>query len=449
MTFKLLLVYLFSLTLTNAYAWVYGQRVQFSEMLFLVLFIFWIKDLIKTKQLPQDTGLNKPFLLFVFFCILSFFNSINLFLSSAELLGTLYLFIMLILVVHIVDSKEKLDIIIKTWIGILSLVLILGLGGLFLSLLTGQKNIFCWVYQGNYPYIKNAYRITSIFHNPLALANYLIISFAFVASDLLLTQDKKYRTFLKILMVFMCLTMLATVSREILSFIIAAFLVYSYFYKKKVVKFKIMRFLSIILIVVIFVYITIFCSAFYISSGKVKDSLKKPDRELSVNINYAYITKLGYKIAALEMVKRHPFLGVGLKMYRSYLQKLNSENYFYKRDIIPLYEYAIGYKYSTSLRINDPHNDVLQYFAETGIFGGCAFIFFLGTFLYIILTNLKDKKLDDQYFKVRLFCFLASFIGILVESIDLDVFKLRFVWFLMALALALIKIHKNQAKRIT
>ena len=66
--------------------------------------------------------------------------------------------------------------------------------------------------------------------------------------------------------------------------------------------------------------------------------------------------------------------------------------------------------------------------------------------LYLIFTNLRRRK-DDRYFKVRLFCFSASFIGILIKSMDLDVFKLRPVWFLIALSMALIMMHKDRVDK--
>ncbi|MBL7197572.1 MAG: hypothetical protein ISS47_05695 [Candidatus Omnitrophica bacterium] len=90
----------------------------------------------------------------------------------------------------------------------------------------------------------------------------------------------------------------------------------------------------------------------------------------------------------------------------------------------------------------------MQYFAETGILGGVAFIFFILTFLNLIRINL-NKNSEGRYFKIRLFCFFASFVGVLVESIDLDIFKVRPVWFLMALTLALIMIHKSKDDKIT
>lgn len=103
--------------------------------------------------------------------------------------------------------------------------------------------------------------------------------------------------------------------------------------------------------------------------------------------------------------------------------------------------------YSDFLLPVDPHNDTLQYLAETGILGGSAFIIFITIFLYLIFVNLK-KRQDDQYFRIRLFCFLASFIGLLIESIALDVFKARHLWFLMAMILALIAMYKDKVSKI-
>jgi O-antigen ligase len=444
MIFKLLLVYLLSLPFTKLYLWIFGQKVQISELFFLPLIIAWFMDLVKSRRWPSGAGISRAFVIFMAFCLLSLFNSINLPLSMAELLGSIYLFVMLVVVVDIVDSRKKLDIIVKFWVYFLAVILSLGFLGLFISIATGKTNALCWVYEGNFPYLNNIYRITSIFHNPLALANYLFISFGIILSEILLTKNKTYNKLLKILALFICLQILFTISRETLSLFICALLIYNYFHKKKNLKFKIIRAFSVAIILLIFLYVTIFLSIFYIRSLKIDDTSKSYNNEISASVNYAYFTRFGYKLAAFEMLRRRPFFGVGLKMYRSYLQKLNSENYFYKKNIVPLYEYSIENQYSAYIRINDPHNDVLQYFAETGILGGCALILFLITFLSIVIKNLiKIKDLDD-YFKIRIFCFFAAFIGVLIESIDLDVFKIHFVWLLMALTLALIRIRKLQ-----
>lgn len=443
MTFKLLLLYIITLPLMKTPNLPFlAQKIQFSEVVFLFLFFFWMKDLIKSKRLPQDTGLNKPFLIFLIFCILSFFNSANLFLSTIELAGLIYLFVMLILTVDIVDEKKKIDLTVKIWISTLFGVLVLGFIGLCLSIITGKSNLFCQAFLENFPYINICYRPVSTFRLPQSLGNYLMVSLGFVISDFLLTKNKHYKLFLKIIIFSMCLIVLSTVSKSILSFSLVFYLIYSYFNKIKTFKFRVIQFLLITIIIVSFV-ISIFCSTFYIRSFKVENISKKENKELAINVDYAYDVRMALKTAAFEMTKRHPFLGVGLATFPLYAQKLNEERYLYFRDLIPIYVYVYKDKYIDYLPYHDPHNDFLQYFAEIGILGGSAFILFIATFLYLIFFYLKKVK-DDGYFKVRLFCLFASFIGMLLDSIDVDVFKLRYLWFLMGIILALIMMYKNK-----
>lgn len=443
MIFKLLLVYLVTLPLMKTPNLPFlAQRIQFSEVVFLFLFFFWISRLLKNKKLPHDPGLNKQFLLFSFFCALSFYSSSNLFKSVIELLGLIYLYLMLILVVDIVGNKRKLDTIIKVWIGALVVVLVLGFVGLCISLITGRSNLFCQVHAGNFPYLNTAYRMMSTFRHPASLTNFLIVSLGFVVSDLLSTENKRYRTFLKFLIFFISLAVIVTITKSILGFVVTAFLLFSYFHKTKGAQFRIVIFLFVISIIVIFLFITIFCSTFYIRSFKIENFSKGTHRELAFNVEYAYQGQFAVRMAALEMLRRHPFFGVGLAMFPSYCQRLNKENYF--KDIVPIYGYLYGNQYLYDLPIIDPHNDFLQYLAETGIFGGGTFILFIGTFLYIIIITLKKIGPKNSYVKVRLFCFLSSFIGILADSMEIDVFKVRHIWFLMALTLALIMMHKNK-----
>ena len=453
MTFKLLLIYIITIPIMKTPNLpLLAQRIQFSEIIFLFLFICWLKVLMKNKRLLQDAGLNKPFLLFIFFCLLSFFDSTDLFRSALEVIGLIYLYIVLILVVNIVNDKQKLDTIIKVWICTLTVVLALGIIGWIICIVLGKGNPFCnayryetFSYHEKFPFLKNIYRILSTFRHSAGLANYLTVSLGFVISDLLLTGNIKYKTFLKIIIFFICLVMLGTISRNILGFMLAAFLIYNHFYKTKNLKFKISRLISILVIISAFLYINLFLSIFHINSFKIEKSPSLTHNELAINTNYAYELRLGYKIAALEMVKRHPFLGIGLGMYPTYVKKLNGEDYFKK--LLPLYHPIPHTIYFLSLPIADPHNDILGYFAETGIFGGFAFVFFIGIFLYLICINFKNKA-ADQYFTARLFCFFASFIGVLIDSIDADVFKGRHVWVLMAMSLALITMHKNKVSKI-
>src|SRR3989338_8324577 len=218
MIFKLLLIYVAAIPIMQTpNLLMLAQRIQFSDVVFLFLFALWMRLLIKEKRLPQNPGLDKPFLVFAFFCLLSFFNTNNLFISSIELLGLIYLHIMLILVTDIVDTRKKLDIIIKVWIATLAVIMALGFFGWCASVITGKTNIFCrWVYHGNFPYLKNitVFRPHSVFRHPIGLANYLLVSLGFVVSDLLLTQNKRYRIFLKIMLFFLSLTMLTILTRE-------------------------------------------------------------------------------------------------------------------------------------------------------------------------------------------------------------------------------------------
>lgn len=420
------------------------QRLQLSELVFLFLAISWFKDLIKKKRLPQDTGLNKIFSVFVAFAFLSFLRSLDLLASTIEFLALVYLFVIFNLTFDIVDTKRKLDMVVKAWVGTTAVVLALGFIGLGVCVMTGKGNPFCIVLEGIFPYLKTVYRVQSTTRYPSGLANYLIAGLGFIFSDYLLTENKRYKIFLKMLLFLISLMIVATISREVLSLILFFVLVYGYLHLPKNLKFRITRFLLISLFIAAFLFITIFSSTIYIRSYKLENIAKEMHRELAVNIDYAYNLRFARKVAALEMIRRHPFLGVGLRMYRTYTQRLNDEDYF--KGLLPIYEYTIGGQYLNYVPPSDPHNEILQYVAETGIFGGGAFALFIAMILYLIFTNLKSCG-DDQYLKVRLFSFFASFIGILLVSMDGGGIKARHTWFLMALILALIRACRGKVRK--
>lgn len=104
--------------------------------------------------------------------------------------------------------------------------------------------------------------------------------------------------------------------------------------------------------------------------------------------------RLRYWTQSLKSIKDRPFLGVGIGNWQIYSTKYDSEN---------IYSYVVPYT---------THNDFLEIFAETGVFGFISYLFF---FFYIFKKNFNNliswtesnKSLDNLFI---LLCFMYFFI---------------------------------------
>ena len=122
---------------------------------------------------------------------------------------------------------------------------------------------------------------------------------------------------------------------------------------------------------------------------------------------------------SFEMIKKQPFLGVGLGNWKVIYPGYANNNSYTDYD-----------KHKVILR---PHNDILWIATEIGIIGVIFLIVFLGYHIKLLFIQFKNKKNDNQY--LLLFCIL-SLTAISIESL-FDFPKERvipnlYIWIILA-----------------
>lgn len=154
-----------------------GEKVHFSDMVFLLAFLLWLGALICGQERLQYSKLYLPLTIYLLTMMLSLNNTPTLIRSAVQLLGNIYLMSLLVLTFHFARSERHLrQTVIAFLLGVLAATASALAGvGLFYWGVTNSGNPFFWHYgtlpPGHYP------RISGLFANGNTLCNYLIIGF--------------------------------------------------------------------------------------------------------------------------------------------------------------------------------------------------------------------------------------------------------------------------------
>lgn len=124
----------------------------------------------------------------------------------------------------------------------------------------------------------------------------------------------------------------------------------------------------------------------------------------------------------MRMIEAHPVVGVGFGTFEE-----NFDNYKHA-------ELSTGYARSA-------HNTPLKIFAETGIIGLIASLIFIISLLYNLVRPLTLK--NDRHREVVMLSLLVSIISFLIMSLTLDQLFEPHFWILSGIALAYIKVIKD------
>lgn len=144
------------------------------------------------------------------------------------------------------------------------------------------------------------------------------------------------------------------------------------------------------------------------------------ERIAGSRMNISTITeRWGAWRAALNMLRAHPLLGVGLGNF-SFLYNAYKPADAVHKTMMP-----------------SVNNVYLEVFAETGILGLGAFLLFVYCVLKMFLEGFR-KLNEDPFKRILLFCLAACLLGIAVEFNFCGGKVLHYVWVLLGLAVAVI-----------
>ena len=324
---------------------------------------------------------NKPFIIFIFFCLYCFF--LTLLRAEDKLLSfesSLFYFrigLFSCLIWYLIE-KDK-NILKYFYYALVICFSVLVIDG-YLQFFTGS-NILNFKYSGS--------RISSLFGDELIMGSYLSRLFPLLFALFLVKEKSKYKIYY-IGILFILVDILIYISGERVSFFFLNLsTIFMIILIKEYQKFRLITFLVAIAIIV----------GLTLSSDKLSDRMiKGPAKSMGLvkdaqSKNIFTPSHDSLIRTAFNMFKDKPFLGHGPKMFR----KICSDE-----------------KYATGVSPCDthPHNFYVQLLAETGIIG---FSFLLISFWYVLYCAFRQLKSillkQERYLTDYQVCLLA---GILI-----------------------------------
>lgn len=333
--------------------------------------------------------------LFLFFSVLSLFNSGIYFNKSFYAVfakWAQYLGICLIVQDEIYDRRVVKRAIFAFLFGA-ALVALSGLCQYFLGVEFLRGRVMSAINSGGQA-------ITSSFDHYNALGGYLVVVLSLVVALLLANNPSGFKAnSLSILSLFLTMVIILTFSRGSWLGMSAAF-IFTVILSNKNFKRLIPLFL---VIAVMFLFPVFYERLFQIfKAGGDSDRFR-------------------YWLAALKMIKDHPFLGIGAGTFMANFSK-----------------------YLPGCNVSYAHNCYLQIWAETGVFSLISFILFASSLIYLGVKKFISSK------DFLLLGLLAGTIGFLVHSFfDTNLYSLRLaILFWVWVALIIGRIRTDEHKKL-
>lgn len=164
--------------------------------------------------------------------------------------------------------------------------------------------------------------------------------------------------------------------------------------------------------------------------AEVQKKIESLDFKSNLTDNVSNKSRLGIQYANLQVFKEHPIVGVGF-----------GQQAYHNRFHYPIwstynnYEFTLVYK-DQQLRSFPPgYNVYIRILTETGIIGMAIFLVFLISLLLrcrkLVLNSLGDKK-------ILAIILMVSFVGILINWLQIDSFRLYGFWIYLAIFIHLL-----------
>jgi len=179
------LVLVFALGFMQPFLFLFGQRIVFTDFIFLIVFGLWLAALLFKQTVFRRSWFYLPLAIYLFAFVCSTVFSIDPKLSQVKLLGEIYLIGLAVLSFNLIDTVEKFKKVFQVW---LTATAIAGLASLLTLILfyVDRSNYLLFftlshygtLPPGNYP------RIKSTFLNPNLFCHYLSISFPILLASI-------------------------------------------------------------------------------------------------------------------------------------------------------------------------------------------------------------------------------------------------------------------------
>ena len=351
---------------TIGFEWLF---LSFISLIFLLLNTSFIINIKLNNKLILGVFLS--FLSLIFFSLLSFYNSINISESIIEYSRLVTVFTVLISFCSILFSHEKAFSFNSIFIFITLL--------LFGELIVFYYYLFTDLYNNSINI-----RLNGFAGNKNVAAASILIKVPF----LLFLNKPLWIKYFKLIVFYLSLCAIIIIGSRT-SFISLTFIFLSFIYFRKYINnFKLELKSHLITIALAFISIII-------SSDSLKSVLRLTTDRISIT-DANTTTRLEYYLHALNSIFDNLFLGVGMGNWKIVSIFFNSEN---------INGYVVPYHV---------HNDFLQFFAETGVFGGLSYIAIF-VFSFLLIINLIRNA--NPHHKAFYFPLLISISVFLIDSL--------------------------------
>jgi O-antigen ligase len=395
-------VLVFSLGFMQPFLFLFGQRIHFTDFIFLLVFGLWIASLIFKQTVFRGSRFYLPLAIYLFAFVCSTIFSVNPKLSAVKLLGEIYLIGLAVLSFNLIDTVEKLKKVFQVWLSATAIAGFVSLLTFVLfyidrdnSLLLSTLSHYGTLPPGNYP------RITATFINPNMLCNYLSISFLILFASIKLKWIN--HTLTLVLLVLLSFASAFTISPNLGGiFLCAGLWFWLIFKEKKKLNFARLFLVGGILSALLFFFATVVTpiptetSPFYINVPLLEKRLDPSSRVLAWQ-------------SSLQTLMGNPIFGKGVGTDAAHAKYLNPSG-----------------RMETLL---DAHQMWLNVAGQTGVFGFFA-LCYLCVFLF---RRAIDFSFASQKFILQTALGIAFLSAFLYQGLTGSYEDARHLWVLIGL----------------
>ena len=411
-----------------------GEKLQLPELVFLFLSVasapYFFKLLTTLNKSRSRTGLKTnnsqliaQGLLIYFLAVVAsaiFHPTRAAFLDVAGLIYLLTLYA-IINVFFIFQESDNTRLnytipVLATRFTVLSLFILSSIGLLGFLLLIFGIHTSLVAYYPNYPFFGNVYRVRAFTQEPVMMASILSVFILIVLAGYNLEDfTKKEKQFLRLTLALGFLALALTLTKSAVITFAAAFSIFSIRHTS-LKKFTPFIWIFSIVALLFFTHFVIVKKENFDSNQSYHGLVDAP----SLSLSDYYLVETDYgslKEAAFITGKRFWLTGIGSGNFVDYVPTLKKEGL-----------------YPTKFQDYDPISTYFGAFAELGIFGLCALLFFYLQ-VYRTLRQLKTQNPNDVWIAslMSIFGFMAC------ESFVTDTMNFRHYWWILACVAACVR----------
>lgn len=408
----------------------YGKKIICADLVFAVLFIILAIKYFTGKINIRNNYCGCQLLIMIALFFVSFINSVDIFGSFIELLGLVYLCSLFIAIINIADSPLKLNRLLYVYFFTSGFLALIGLLLFFTILFSGNmQNCIFFQYGAIESMAHHFPRLRLTFDSPNMPLVYWHVSLIVGAILFFSEKTRKNKLFILLICTIILAAAFITGSRRFAGLMFSLFIILCWYGRHR---------FAIILKYLFFLFFILFLIAAFVTSIWIVFPLTltndKIAKTVTLKANYAYSIHNLLPAVAINMFKKHPFLGAGFGTFN--LNFKENVDWAWLKSSFSLEAYPQYIKPIEDKTLNfDPHSLIFGVLAETGLLGFLGLLYFLFHCFNLLMKRFKYSA-DFSFDKIVGGCVLAGFIGMFLNAITLDILSMRHFWFMLAIGLS-------------